>query len=778
MQKIPKATTPPSVKRVSVKQWIQGTVTAYDDGRTPSQGLRSSANVMLQQDGTVRPRPSLTKYGPQPVGTVLGEIYEFRTLVGLTPTNWMICLQKVTQNEVQTLSITGAPTGGTFTLTYAGQTTSALAYNAAAATVQTALVALSNVGSGQVTCAGGVLPGTPITITFAGTLANTDVALITSTSSLTGGTAPAISIVETVKGGFTTYAHIAKGEDTTWTKILGKTYDNTATAQFCQIQSKILIMNGSDTLSYFDATSNLVVAYTALTTPVAMTLDTLTSLTGTVFNVYYATTSNSTVGETDTSPILSQPVSTDRDLWNPATQSVKIDRTAVTGEKSWNVYMGISADGAGVPTMYLIASGLDATILSFTDNGTRAQDLTRPAPKSNSTAGPRVSRGDVINGRPWIVGDKDNPFYVRRGGDYGFELDFSPANGGGFSPIGNGTKELPVRVISYRNGKGDALITVLTQGTNGHGKRYNLTPTTLTFGSSSFVVYEVAEDSGQDGTDSPNGVITYNNSLWYPSRDGFKTTGTKPQLQNVLSTDRVSNTIQGDISTLNNSAMSKCVGLPFEGRLYWALPVGSNTNNQIWVLDLDRGGAWMKPWTVAADWMMLYNDNNGNTHFIVLSNNSIYEFNYVETTADDGVPFITSGDSGQITFSPDGREWGRLIQLVFVLLRPQGTINLTVSAKTTDADVAVVGYGVSTRAATATRAGWSEPRAGWSSLRGWSQIVTVPTAFNSATQEVIVEVDEDVQWYSYGWESSGAGTDYNFSDVIAEFVNVGIKDLS
>ena len=41
------------------------------------------------------------------------------------------------------------------------------------------------------------------------------------------------------------------------------------------------------------------------------------------------------------------------------------------------------------------------------------------------------------------------------------------------------------------------------------------------------------------GTDSPDALIVYNNSLFYPSRDGFKTTGTKPQLQNVLSTDRV-----------------------------------------------------------------------------------------------------------------------------------------------------------------------------------------------------------------------------------------------
>ena len=38
-------------------------------------------------------------------------------------------------DEVQTVTLTGAPTGGTFTLTYGGQTTSGIAFDAAAATV-------------------------------------------------------------------------------------------------------------------------------------------------------------------------------------------------------------------------------------------------------------------------------------------------------------------------------------------------------------------------------------------------------------------------------------------------------------------------------------------------------------------------------------------------------------------------------------------------------------------------------------------------------------------
>jgi hypothetical protein len=104
-------------------------------------------------------------------------------------------------DEVQTLSITGAPTGGTFTLSFNGQTTAAIAYNATAAQVQTALRALSRLGAGIVV-GGGPLPGTAVTITFTGAkLGKKDQPLITvASNALTGGTAPAPTVVETTKG--------------------------------------------------------------------------------------------------------------------------------------------------------------------------------------------------------------------------------------------------------------------------------------------------------------------------------------------------------------------------------------------------------------------------------------------------------------------------------------------------------------------------------------------------------------------------------------------------
>lgn len=101
-------------------------------------------------------------------------------------------------SEVQTISITGAPTGGTFSLTFGGQTTPALAYNASTSAVQTALQALSSIGAGNATVTG--TAGSSYVVTFTGTLANTNVAPIVAVGTFTGGTSPAISVATTTGG--------------------------------------------------------------------------------------------------------------------------------------------------------------------------------------------------------------------------------------------------------------------------------------------------------------------------------------------------------------------------------------------------------------------------------------------------------------------------------------------------------------------------------------------------------------------------------------------------
>ena len=142
--------------------------------------------------------------GTLDISSVIGEVDQYGYIPG------GVALGKITATgqyglfvagatEVQTVTITGAPTGGTFTLTFQGSTTAAIAFDAAASVVQSALEALSNVAAGDIIVTGA--NGGPFTLTFGGVNVGQDVDELTSTPSLTGGTTPSVTHATTTAGG-------------------------------------------------------------------------------------------------------------------------------------------------------------------------------------------------------------------------------------------------------------------------------------------------------------------------------------------------------------------------------------------------------------------------------------------------------------------------------------------------------------------------------------------------------------------------------------------------
>lgn len=86
------------------------------------------------------------------------------------------------------VTISGTPTGGTWTYTIGGQTTAGIPYNATSTAVRSAIEALSNVGAGNVLVTGSA--GGPWTITLSGVSGVPTV----SGAGLTGGTSPTVTI--------------------------------------------------------------------------------------------------------------------------------------------------------------------------------------------------------------------------------------------------------------------------------------------------------------------------------------------------------------------------------------------------------------------------------------------------------------------------------------------------------------------------------------------------------------------------------------------------------
>lgn len=138
-------------------------------------------------------------------------------------------------NEVQTLTIGGTPTGGTFKIAFDGHTTGAIAWSATNGTllanIQAALDALPNVGTnGLVATAGTLTAGIgTILLTAGANLAKLVIPTATVAANNMTGTAPTASIAETTPGVTATARAAALGAlliDTTNKKL----YINTGTA--------------------------------------------------------------------------------------------------------------------------------------------------------------------------------------------------------------------------------------------------------------------------------------------------------------------------------------------------------------------------------------------------------------------------------------------------------------------------------------------------------------------------------------------------------------------
>jgi hypothetical protein len=134
-------------------------------------------------------------------------------------------------SAVQTLTIGGTPTGGTFQLEFGGQITGDISWSATDATlvsnIDTALEALSNIGAGDVTVADSTLTNGigNATITFGANLKNLNVPLIQVEENALTGTDTTIAVTATTPG-VTATARIAAANATLFDAVNGEKYVN------------------------------------------------------------------------------------------------------------------------------------------------------------------------------------------------------------------------------------------------------------------------------------------------------------------------------------------------------------------------------------------------------------------------------------------------------------------------------------------------------------------------------------------------------------------------
>jgi hypothetical protein len=531
-----------------------------------------------------------------------------------------------------------------------------------------------------------------------------------------------------------------------WT-LIGGTFDPNAWTTFAQGNFRVYASNGVDKMSYFDIATSTIVEYTSIPPPTGIIL-TPTGLTGSVVTYRYRVSANNNVGETMASTAITVTVGDYRNAWNPTSQSVSVTWSAVAGAASYNIYVGTSAGNE----QYLA----NTTSLTFKDNNRAAPNPFKIAPEGNSTEGPILRTLISSMGQLYGVGDVEHIYRFWYSGSGDKSGDFSPYNGGGWVDINLGGDSVPTAVKQFRDGKGTSAITILTKGAAGKGELYHQSFETQMLGDTAITYPVIIAANGEAGTYSSMCVVEADNALIYPTGTAVKTTGTKAQMVNILVSRNLTDTIVDDVQRWNLAAMDGAVGLEYENKVYMALPVGADHNNEIWIHDISRGGAWILRWTVRADYMWLYEDSTGKTHFCVLQDNKILEFSRAVATTDDGVPFRTRLASPVQTFDESGLQMAAIQWYRFLFLRPKGKIQINIYGLNEDGD-AITGIANETFKPKLIATGFDAT--GWDTMQ-WDQMLKAIQSYAKAFQPVPIEVDEVVCQLSYEIITVDAGCDY------------------
>ena len=179
------------------------------------------------------------------------------------------------------------------------------------------------------------------------------------------------------------------------------------------------------------------------------------------------------------------------------------------------------------------------------------------------------------------------------------------------------------------------------------------------------------------------GAKRYN--LYYSSINSFNTTGVKPEMLNVLSTDEISLAIRKDVRKIGSSNARKIASEYFDGKILWAVANGDSENNEIWILDMELN-CWMLPWKIPAKYFIKHTDELGEEHLLFLpsktddrfSENCLVEISE-NINGDNGKEFETHFSTGIIPMDGSHMEWAKVKKIYLELLEASGDIEIEIS---------------------------------------------------------------------------------------------------
>nr|DAK30519.1 MAG TPA: hypothetical protein [Caudoviricetes sp.] len=597
--------------------------------------------------------------------------------------------------------------------------------------------------------------------------------------------------------GVNTSLYVLRPDMSTWKKF-DTVFDNPKLATFAQTANVVVIGNGVNKFTYYDIETDSVKRLSRVDDPTETPKVDTVGFSGTnALDYYYRIAYNGIGGSTKMSPPVKVSSSTIRDTWKGTKSvTVKIDDFKVDPDaRSWNLYVASVSTGTGAPTdsEYMkVAEGLPLTQKQYQDTGEIT--LLQSAPVENTTEGLTAKYFTNISGRLWAI---DNKEVVYWGGDVGNELYFGSANGSDSYVVDSGGIETPMALTLGRDNAGTTCINLLTRVQAGQGAIWDVYATTnnITANNQTFSTgtYQFKKREGNDGTDAPFSVIHENNNAYYLSMDGFKSTGVKPNISGIQSTDIISSAIRDRVLNLSYSNLAKCYAAYYDESLYWTVAYGQEKNNEVWVYDILHGGIW-SIWRIESDCIFRWspNEEESPSLYIRQGNKLLRYYKNSHTHSDSSGVFKSYIESGLVPFADNYLEWVHLLKAVWRFGLATGFVDLTINIHSKNGEII---HSKNIVLDTAEQGLGGIYRSGWDAIipnntaksygawdnRKWDE--TLSSVLNPGTikdKKLHQKIRKNADYISFSITANMPGTYYELSHLglLFTYIGTGIEFLS
>lgn len=596
--------------------------------------------------------------------------------------------------------------------------------------------------------------------------------------------------------GTTAWLFVLKPDLSGWTKFTTITFNKDLVLSFTQIAGVVVMGNGTDAFTYYDIATDSIKQLVLVPDPSSTPTATPVGFTGTnAIDYYYRVAFNGIGGSTKMTPWVKISSSTIRDTWGES-RSVAISISAFTidaNAQSWNVYVAGVSTGTGAPTdgeYFKIAENLPVTQKQYSDTG--AVTMLQSAPVENTTAGIKAWYYTNISGRLWAI---SNDGLVYWGGDIGNELYFGSANGSDSYAISSNGIEKPMGITLGRDNAGTTCINLLTRTIAGQGAVWDVYATTnsVTANGQTFSTgtYQFKKREGNDGTDAPFSIIRANNNAYYLSMEGFKSTGVKPNISGIQSTDIISSAIRDRILNLSATDLTKTYAAYYDEALYWTVSYGAQDNNEIWMYDILHGGIW-SIWRIPADCIFRWSSAGSESPSLYIRQ-GVKLLRYYKNShshADYSGTFESYIESGLIPFSKSSLEWVHLLKAIWQFDQAVGIVSLRVNIHSKNGEIIKTNEVLFNQSdsSNSVSGGWDAIRANdtlqsrgtWNN-RSWDETLADLISFRDPSdKKVSQKVRKNATYISFRVQADTVDTYYELShlSLLYTYIGLGIEFLS